>query len=166
MDFVQVTAEVLMWLLAGALVLAGLAGTVLPVLPGAPLIFAGLVLAAWIDDFQRVTWITLSLLGLLAVLSLAIDVLATALGARRVGATRLAIIGALLGTVIGLAFGIPGLVFGPFVGAVVGELLAHGRLQQASRVGVATWLGLIFGTIAKLALALTMIGVFAAAYFY
>jgi uncharacterized protein len=155
-----------MWLVAGALVLAGLAGTVLPVLPGAPLIFAGLLLAAWIDDFQRVTWITLALLGLLALLSLATDVLATALGARRVGATRLAIIGALLGTVIGLAFGIPGLVFGPFVGAVVGELLAHGQLQQASRVGVATWLGLIFGTLAKLALALTMIGVFAAAYFY
>ena len=162
----QVTAEILMWVLAGALVLAGLAGTVLPVLPGAPLIFAGLLLAAWIDDFQRVTWVTLLVLGLLTLASMATDFIATALGARRVGATRLAVIGALVGTVVGLLFGIPGLIFGPFIGAVVGELMSHGGVQQASRVGVATWLGLIFGTIAKLAFALMMIGVFAAAYFY
>jgi uncharacterized protein len=162
----QVTAEILMWVLAGALVLAGLAGTVLPVLPGAPLIFAGLLLAAWIDDFQRVTWVTLLVLGLLTLASMATDFIATALGARRVGATRLAVIGALVGTVVGLLFGIPGLIFGPFIGAVVGELVSHGGVQQASRVGVATWLGLIFGTIAKLAFALMMIGVFAAAYFY
>ncbi len=160
------TVEILMWVLAGAIVLAGLAGTILPVLPGVPLIFFGLLLAAWIDNFQRVTWVTLFLIGLLAVASLAVDFVATALGARRVGASRLAIIGALIGTVIGLFFGIPGIIFGPFVGAVVGELISHRQINQASRVGMATWLGLVFGTIAKLVFALTMIGIFAAAYIY
>jgi hypothetical protein len=116
------TAAFWMWPLAGVLVLAGLAGTILPVLPGVPLVFVGLFVAAWADDFQRVTWLPLLLLGLLTVLSFVIDFAATAFGVRRVGATRLAIIGAVVGTLVGIFFGIPGLIFGPFVGAVVGEL--------------------------------------------
>jgi uncharacterized protein YqgC (DUF456 family) len=160
------TAAFWMWPLAGVLVLAGLAGTILPVLPGVPLVFVGLFVADWADDFQRVTWLPLLLLGLLTVLSFVIDFAATAFGVRRVGATRLAIIGAVVGTLVGIFFGIPGLIFGPFVGAVVGELVSHGQLAQASRVGIATWQGLIFGTIAKIGLAFTMVGIFVVAYFY
>ena len=160
------TAIFWMWPLAGVLVLTGLAGTILPVLPGVPLVFVGLFVAAWADDFQRVTWLPLLLLGLLTVLSFVIDFAATALGVRRVGATRLAIVGAVVGTLVGVFFGIPGLIFGPFVGAVVGELVSHGQLAQASRVGIATWKGLIFGTIAKIGLAFAMVGIFIAAYFY
>jgi len=159
------SADVWMWLLAGVLVLAGLAGAVLPALPGVPLVFGGLVAAAWADDFERVTWLTLVILGLLTIASFVIDFAATALGAKRVGATRLAIIGAVLGTFGGAFLGIPGLFFGPFIGAVVGELLSHGQVEQAARAGVATWMGLIFGTLAKLALVFTMLGVFAVAYF-
>jgi uncharacterized protein YqgC (DUF456 family) len=154
-----------LWLLAAVLVLAGLAGSVLPALPGVPLVFAGLLAGAWADDFQRVSWFTLALLGLLTLASFVIDLMATALGARRVGATRLAIAGAMLGTLAGLFLGIPGLILGPFVGAVAGELISHGKVQQATRAGIATWMGLIFGTLAKLALVFTMLGVFAAAYF-
>jgi uncharacterized protein YqgC (DUF456 family) len=153
------------WLLAVFLVLLGVLGSVLPGLPGVPLVFAGLVAAAWANDFQRVGWIVLSLLGLMTLVSFAIDLMATSLGAKRVGATRLAIAGALLGTLVGAFLGLPGLILGPFVGAVAGELLSHGKLQQAGRVGAATWLGLIFGTLAKLALVFTMLGVFATAYF-
>jgi uncharacterized protein YqgC (DUF456 family) len=154
-----------LWLLAAVLVLAGLAGSVLPALPGVPLVFAGLLAGAWADDFQRVSWFTLALLGLLTLASFVIDLMATALGARRVGATRLAIAGAMLGTLAGLFLGIPGLILGPFVGAVAGELISHGKVQQATRAGIATWMGLIFGTLAKLALIFTMLGVFATAYF-
>ncbi len=153
------------WLLAVLLVLLGVLGSVLPGLPGVPLVFAGLVAAAWADDFQRVGWIVLGLLGLMTLMSFAIDFIATSLGAKRVGATRLAIVGALLGTLAGVFLGLPGLILGPFVGAVAGELLSHGNLQQAGRVGAATWVGLIFGTLAKLALVFTMLGVFATAYF-
>jgi uncharacterized protein YqgC (DUF456 family) len=154
-----------MWLVAAVLVLAGLAGAVLPALPGVPLVFGGLVVAAWADDFQRVGWGVLALLGALTVASLAIDIAATALGAKRVGATRLAIAGAALGTLCGLFFGIPGLLFGPFAGAVAGEMLSHGEWRKATQAGMATWIGLLFGTLAKLALVFTMLGLFVLAYF-
>ena len=154
-----------LWLvLAAVLVCVGLAGSVLPALPGVPLVFAGLLLAAWAEDFERVTWITLVVLGLLTIISFVIDFAATALGAKRVGATKLAVAGALVGTVLGIFFGPPGLILGPFVGAVAGEMLSHGKMQQAARAGLATWMGLIFGTLAKLALVFTMLGVFAFAY--
>ncbi len=153
-----------LWLLAAMLVLAGMAGSVLPALPGVPLVFAGLVVGAWADGFQRVGWFTLTLLGLLTLASVAIDFIATALGAKRVGATRLAIIGAMVGTLGGVFLGIPGLILGPFVGAVAGELISHGKVEQATRAGLATWMGLLFGTLAKIALIFTMLGVFAVAY--
>ena len=153
-----------LWVVAVLLIIVGVAGTVLPALPGVPLVFAGLLLAAWAEDFERVTWITLVVLGLLTIISFVIDFAATALGAKRVGATKLAVAGALVGTVLGIFFGPPGLILGPFVGAVAGEMLSHGRMQQAARAGFATWIGLIFGTLAKLALVFTMLGVFAFAY--
>jgi len=155
-----------MWVLAVLLMFAGLAGTVLPALPGVPLVFAGLLLGAWADGFVRVGPLTLILLGVLTALSFAIDFAAAALGAKRVGATKYAIIGAALGTLTGIFFGLPGLLIGPFAGAVTGELLAHGRLPQAARAGMATWVGLLFGTLVKIALVCTMIGIFIAAWFF
>jgi uncharacterized protein YqgC (DUF456 family) len=157
--------ETLWWVLAILLVCVGIAGAVLPALPGVPLVFLGLLIAAWAGDFEQVTWVTLVVLGLLTAVSFVIDLAATAAGARRVGATKLAVLGAALGTLGGLFLGLPGLVLGPFVGAVAGELVSHGKVQQATRAGLATWMGLIFGTLAKLALVFTMLGVFALAYF-
>jgi uncharacterized protein YqgC (DUF456 family) len=154
-----------MWLLAAVLVIVGIAGAVLPALPGVPLVLGGLIIAAWADDFQRVGWVVLTLLGVLTLVSFAIDFVATALGAKRVGATKLAVIGAALGTVLGIFLGIPGLILGPFVGAVAGEMLSHGQWRKATQAGVATWIGLLFGTLAKLALVFAMIGVFVFAYF-
>jgi uncharacterized protein YqgC (DUF456 family) len=154
-----------MWLVAALLIVAGMAGTVLPALPGIPLVFAGLVVGAWADDFERVGWVTLSVLGLLALASLAIDFAATAMGAKRVGATRKAILGAALGTLLGLFLGIPGLIVGPFIGAVVGEMLSHGEWRRATSAGVGTWVGLLFGTLSKIALAFAMLGVFVFAFF-
>jgi uncharacterized protein len=154
-----------LWLLAAFLVLAGVLGSVLPALPGVPLVLAGLLVAAWADDFQRVGWVALTLLGLMTLASFAIDFVASSLGAKRVGATKLAIAGAFIGTLFGVFMGLPGLILGPFAGAVAGELISHGQLEQAGRVGLATWVGLLFGTLAKLALVFTMLGVFAAAYF-
>lgn len=158
-------SETALWVLAIALMLVGAAGIVLPALPGVPLMFAGMVVAASIDDFERIGWITLAILGVLTILSFIIDFAASALGAKRVGASGRAIWGAVIGTVVGLFFGIPGLLLGPFIGAVVGEITVHGRLDQAGKVGVATWIGLLFGTLAKLAIAFSMVGVFLLAFF-
>ena len=157
---------ILGWVVAVSLALLGLVGTILPMLPGVPLVFGGLFLAAWLGDFQRVGAGTLTLLGIMALLALAIDLLASALGARRVGASRLALLGAGVGSILGLFGGLVGLLVLPFVGAVVGELLAQRSLGQAGRAGFATWLGLMLGSVAKLAIALSMVGVFALAYWW
>ena len=152
------------FVIAALLIVAGIAGAILPALPGVPLVFAGMFLAAWADHFQHLGVFTLSLLGVLSLLALAIDFVAGLLGARRVGASTRALWGATLGTFAGLFFGIPGLLLGPFVGAVIGELSAGSRVHKATSVGVGTWLGLLFGTLAKLALCFTMLGVFLLAF--
>ena len=159
----------LYYLLAIVLVVVGIAGTILPALPGLPLVFAGMLLAAWAGDFQQVGVPMLVVLGLLTVFSLAVDFWATALGAKRVGASRLAIVGAMVGTVAGLFFGPIGLLMGPFAGAIGGELIHRRSLQKqdlglAAKIGVGTWFGILFGTVLKLALAFTMLGLFALAW--
>ncbi len=153
-----------LWLLAGLLVAAGIAGTVMPLIPGAPLVFLGLLVAAWIDGFQRVGWVTLALLALLTLGSFAIEIWATRHGARRVGASGLAVCGAVLGSIAGLFFSLPGVVLGPFVGAFAGEYLARRNLRQAGRAGLATWLGLLLATAGRLALVFTMLGIFGVVY--
>lgn len=150
-----------LWLVVALLVVAGVVGVVLPILPGAWLVFAGLLLGAWIDDFEQVGPWTLGVLGALALLSAAVDFAASALGARRVGAHPRAVVGAALGGVLGLFFGLPGIVLGPFVGAVAGELSVRSSLERAGQVGVATWLGLLLGGAVKLAIVMTMLGIFA-----
>lgn len=159
----------LFYILAALLVVVGIAGTILPALPGLPLVFAGMLLAAWAGDFQQVGMPMLVVLGLLTVFSLAVDFWATALGAKRVGASRFAIIGAMVGTLGGLFFGPLGLLMGPFAGAIGGELIHRRSLQkqdlgQAAKIGIGTWFGILFGTVLKLALAFTMLGLFALAW--
>ena len=150
----------LLYVVSAILILAGLAGTVLPALPGLPLVFAGMLLAAWADHFKRISGRTIGLLGLLTLVSVAVDVAATALGARRVGAGKLAMWGAAIGTFAGIFFGIPGLLLGPFLGAVTAELVGGRKLAQASKVGFGTWMGLALGTALKIALAFAMLGIF------
>ncbi len=156
--------DVWYWLGAILLILAGIAGTVLPALPGPPLVFGGLLLAAWIDGFQKVGAVTLVVLGALTVAAAVVDFVAGAYGAKRVGASRSALIGASVGTVVGIFFGVPGLVFGPFAGALAGELLARGSVVRAGRVAVGTWIGLALAIAIKLALVGAMIGLFAIVY--
>jgi len=166
-----VELTVLFHVLAALLVLVGLAGVVLPAVPGLPLVFAGMLLAAWADGFERIgTW-SLVALGVLTAVSFVVDFWATAVGAQRVGASRLALVGAVVGTFVGLFFGLPGLFAGPFVGAVVGELISRRDLRpaglgQATRVGVGTWVGIALGVALKLALAVLMLGIFALAWWF
>ncbi|MFT3762739.1 MAG: DUF456 domain-containing protein [Pseudoxanthomonas sp.] len=146
------------------MVLAGLLGVILPALPGLPLVFAGMLLAAWVDGFQHVTWVALTVLGLLTLLSLAADLFATAVGAKKVGASRKAIVGSILGTFAGLFFLPWGLFVAPFVGALIGELW-HGReWRKATKVGLGTWLGIALGVVLKLGLAFAMLGLFVLAW--
>ena len=156
---------VLLWTLAVALVAIGLVGIVVPALPGTILIFTGLLLGAWADGFMRVGVATVVVIGMLGVASYGIDFAAAALGVRRLGASRQAMAGAALGTLLGLFLGLPGLIVGPFIGAVLGELSVNHDWKRAGWTGVAAWIGFVIGMIAKVAVAFLMIGIFLAALF-
>ncbi|KQC06863.1 MAG: hypothetical protein APR62_00945 [Smithella sp. SDB] len=151
------------WIIAVLLILIGVAGTVLPALPGVPLIFIGMLLAAWINEFQLISMLTIVVIAILTVLAIVVDYIASALSAKRAGASRQGIIGAAIGTLVGLFTGIWGLLFMPLAGAAIGELVAHKDMIRAGKVGIATWFGLIIASVVKLAVAFMMVGVFIAA---
>ncbi len=155
---------------AAVLILIGIAGTLLPAIPGLPLVFIGLLLAAWADHFERVGAITLVVLAFLTVISLVVDYWASAKGAERTGASRLAVLGAAIGTLATFVLGPIGLFVGPFIGAAIGEIihrrsLAGGDLGDATKIGVGATLGAIFGIVLKLGIAFLMLGLFALAWF-
>jgi uncharacterized protein YqgC (DUF456 family) len=153
-------ATIVLWIAAGALIVIGALGLVLPILPGAPLMFLGALLAAWAEDFQYLGVGSLTVLGVLAALAVVVDFVASAFGVQRFGASRRAVTGATIGAVVGLFVGsIVGVIIGPFIGAVIGELSVRRNLAAAGRAGVGAALGLALGTAAKLAIAFAMIGV-------
>jgi len=156
----------LLYIIGAVLILAGLIGALIPALPGIPMIFGGIWLIAAIDHYRHVGMWWLLLIALIGVIGLAMDLLAGALGAKRVGASHQAIIGALLGTMIGVFFGLPGLVLGPFLGAVLGELASGNSVLRSTHVGIGTWIGLIFGTLVKLVASLTMVALFGARWWW
>jgi uncharacterized protein YqgC (DUF456 family) len=153
-------ATVSIWLLAIVLSLAGLAGLVLPALPGPALLFAGLLTAAWAEHFTYVGTVTLVVLAVLAVLAHVLDFIAGSIGAKRYGASGRAVFGAAIGAIVGMFFGVFGLLLGPFIGAMLGELSARSDLASASRAGVGATIGMIVGTAAKVALGVTMVGIY------
>jgi len=153
----------LWWIVAVAMIVIGVAGTVLPALPGVVLVFAGIALAAWIDGFTVISGWTVGLLAVLTVIGIAVDYVAQLLSAQRAGATTLGIAGAAVGTIVGIFTGLIGLLFMPLLGAAIGEFIAHRDLLRAGRVGAATWVGLLVGAVLKLAIVFTMAGIFVAA---
>ena len=158
--------DILLYVIAIALIVVGLVGAIVPTLPGIPLIFGGIWLSAGVDRYRHLgLWWLLGIASIGAV-GLTLDLLAGALGAKRVGASKQAVAGALAGTVIGLFFGLPGLLLGPFVGAVLGELAAGNSVLRSTQVGMSAWLGLIFGTIIKLVSSLTMVALFGAGWWW
>ena len=155
---------ILWWILAGTLVIVGLVGAIVPALPGIPIMLAGFILAAWSTGFEPVGWGTLGVLGALTGLSVIIDLLAAAFGANRLGASPRAFLGATLGAIIGMFFGLPGIILGPFAGAVAAELAEGRGVHQAGRSGYGVWIGIVLGTAAKLTIAFVMLAIFVLKY--
>ena len=154
---------IVLWIITIALIAIGVVGTVVPAVPGVILVFAGMALGAWIDDFARIPIWVVVILGVLMVIAWALDYVAGALGAKRAGASGRAIVGAAIGTIVGVFTGLWGLIFMPLVGAAMGEYSAQRDLRRAGKVGVATWIGLLLGTAAKVAIVFTMIAIFVTA---
>ena len=141
------------------LILVGVAGTIVPALPGIPMIFAGAWLIGYMEDYQYFGWGTLIALGVLTVISIIIDWVSQTMGAQKAGATKLGLSGAFLGTIIGIPFGLVGIFLFPVLGAFIGEMIGHRDMRKAGKVSWATWIGMIAGIAAKLAIAFIMIGI-------
>ncbi|MDR0478164.1 MAG: DUF456 domain-containing protein [Desulfobulbaceae bacterium] len=169
-------SAMLLYTLAVVLIVTGLAGTLFPALPGMPLMFTGMLLAAWASHFQAISLTVVFILAVLTVIALIADFVAGALGAKRVGASKLAIIGATIGTIAGLFTAPLGLIIGPFAGAAIGEYLyqqnqnvsenTKNQLAQATKVGIHTWIGMAIGIGIKVALAFVMLGIFIFAWMF
>ena len=151
---------ILWWLLSGLIIIAGLAGTVVPALPGVPLVFLGLFVGAWIGDFQTIGWVTIGVLAVLTLIAWIVDFVAGAAGARYLGASSRAFWGATIGAIAGIFFGVVGMLLGPFIGAVLGELSGGSNVVQSGRAGLGAWIGMVVATAVKLAIAFLMIGIF------
>ena len=161
------TAEQIIGLaLALILMLAGLVGSVLPGLPGTPLVLAAAVGHKLYFGPTGAAWWLLALLALLTALSIVMDYLASVYGAKRFGASWRGATGAIVGGLIGLCFSLPGLLVGPFLGALVFEMAGGRDWKASSRAGVGATLGLLAGALGKLACCLAMMGTFTADVIY
>ncbi|HEY4092914.1 MAG TPA: DUF456 domain-containing protein [Luteibacter sp.] len=150
--------DLALYLLSAVLIVGGVAGAILPVLPGIPMIFGGIWLAAAVDAYQHLGWGWLIAIGIIGAVGVALDFISASLGAKKIGATPRALWGAGVGTTVGMFFGIPGLIIGPFAGAVVGELSSGKSILRSAHVGVSTWVGMLVGMLAKVVISFLMLG--------
>ena len=148
------------WIAVVVLVALGLVGVILPIVPGTLFVFLGLALGAWLDGFAYVSQYTVVALAVMAIAAYSLDFLAGSLGAKKFGASPRAMVGAAVGALVGLFFGLPGVVLGPFLGAVLGELSAQKSLGEAGRAGFGTTVGMALGAAAKVAIGISMVGIF------
>ena len=153
-----------LWIVGLALVGVGMAGIVLPAIPGVPLVFLGVVAIAWAEGFTKIGGVTIGVCGALALLAVGVDYLAGALGAKKFGATKWGVLGAVVGIVPGLFFGIPGMILGPAIGAVAFEYWKNPDFKAASKAGAGVVVGFAIGIVAKCAIAFAILGVAAFAY--
>lgn len=155
-----------LWGVGILLAVTGFVGLFLPLIPGAPLVFIGLLLCAWGDGFAHVGVGTILILALLTGLSYLVELLGSAFGAKRYGGSARGMAGAAIGGVAGMFFGVLGIILGPFIGAVIGELSLQRSLDQAGRAGYGTLIGLAVGLAGKVAIGVAMIGTFLVARFF
>src|SRR5512133_3925638 len=151
--------EILLYVLGAAALAAGVAGVVLPVLPGSALLVAGAVLVGWADGFTRVSGWTVGACAIIGAAIWAVDLAAGVLGAKAFGASRWAVIGSGVGLLAGLFLGLPGIVLGPAVGALAFEYARDPNFEKALRAGAGAFLGFVLGSAVKVALAFVLIGV-------
>ena len=150
----------ILWIIGAILTVTGLSGLLLPIVPGAPVLFLGLLLGAWAENFHYIGPCTLLILAVMMAMTYVVEFAASVLGVKKYGGSRRAMAGAALGGIVGIFLGVPGILLGPFVGAVIGELSLQRTLDEASRAGFGTVVGLAIGLAGKFAIGIAMIGLF------
>jgi uncharacterized protein YqgC (DUF456 family) len=153
--------SIALYVLGAALLAAGVAGLVLPVLPGAVLLVLGVIALAWAGDFVILGWGTVAFAGLMGLAITAVDGAASILGAKAFGASKWAVIGSAVGLLVGLFLGLPGIILGPAVGALVFEYVKDPNFERALKAGLGTFVGFVVGSVLKVTLAFALIGVVA-----
>lgn len=153
--------ELFWWLIAIVLMAVGLIGTVLPIVPGTVIILAAAVIHQMMLGTEKsLGWWNIAVLVLLTLLSYALEFASGYFGAKKFGASKWGAFGAMVGAIVGLFFGIPGLIVAPIIGAIAGEIVAGKRLVSAGRAGWGTLLGNLVGLIGKLTIGLVMVSWF------
>ncbi len=151
---------------ASLLMLTGVLGSLIPALPSTPLVFLGALCHWLVYPTQSVSPTVLTVIGLMMLLSLGLDFVASVLGAKKMGATRKGIVGVLVGGIIGLFFGLPGVLIGPVAGAILFEIAGGTDVTTATKAGFGAVLGLLAGALGRFAFAIAMSGLFFANLFY
>ncbi len=155
-------SEIIYFIIALGVMLFGLIGCILPVIPGIPIIWAAALAYGLLTGFERIGSDYLIIFGILSAISLLLDWLVGIYGAKRLGASRWGLVGAFIGTIAGAVIAtLPGLIAGPFIGAVLFELWAGKRSGAALKAGFGTFLGFLAGVVMKIGLGTTMMAVFA-----
>jgi uncharacterized protein len=153
--------ELFWWGATLVLMAVGLIGTVLPIFPGTTFILAAAIMhRLMLGPAKSLGWASISLLVLLTLASYAIDFAGSWLGARRFGASRWGALGAAAGAIVGIFFGLPGLLFGPVVGALAGEIIGGMKLIDAGRASWGALLGNLAAMMGKLLIAIAMVSWF------
>jgi len=146
-----------LWIIALIVIAVGVIGTVVPGLPGMPLLLGGITLFAIGTELRVIGPVQLAIFVALAIVALGLNYLGNLLGARKFGASRMGMLGALVGLVLGLILAGPfGLIIGPLLGAVAFELMKGRELAVALRSGVGVLVGYVFGALAEVVIALGM----------
>jgi hypothetical protein len=145
--------------------IVGFVGLFLPAIPGSILLFGGVLAIAAADGFDKISVGTVVACGVLSAAAFAVDYLAGLLGARKFGASKWGLVGALVGLVVGLPMGLLGIVIGPAAGAVFAEYLVDRDFKRATKAGGGAFVGFLVGMLAKVALAFTILGIAGFAYF-
>jgi uncharacterized protein YqgC (DUF456 family) len=151
--------EILLYVLGAAALVAGIAGVVLPAIPGSVLLVLGAVLVGWAEGFTRVSGWTVALCAAIGLAIWVVDLAAGILGARAFGASKWAIVGAGVGLLVGMFFSLPGIILGPAVGAIVLEYARDPNFERALKAGAGAFLGFVLGSAVKVSLAFVLVGV-------
>ncbi len=148
-------------IIAIIVVVIGALGTLLPILPGTPVICVAAIAYGWYEGFSKITPLTIVILLVLMVVTYGIDYISGILGAKKYGASKYGTWGSLIGGILGFVFlSIPGIVIGPLAGAIIGEVIAGKKLNEASKVGLGTLVGMAVGSAVKFSIACAMAAIF------